>query len=446
MKPNPHRSNAAGGLRVVFRALKYRNYRLFFSGQSVSLIGTWMQRIAMAWLVYRLTNSAFLLGVVGFAGQIPTFLLAPFCGVWTDRWNRHRILVVTQTMAMIQAFILALLVLTGTIAVWQIIVLSIILGSINAFDIPARQAFVVEMVERKEDLGNAIALNSSMFNSARLIGPSVAGILIAAVGEGICFLLNGISYVAVIAALLAMKITPRKTQAKKTHVLHGLREGFSYAFRFPPIKAILLLLALISLMGMPYVVLMPIFAKEILHGGAHTLGFLMAASGIGALTGAMYLASRRSVLGLGKTIPVAASIFGVGLIAFSLSRTSLLSYSLMLLTGLGTMLHMASSNTVLQTIVDDDKRGRVMSFYAMALMGTAPFGSLLAGSLASRIGAPDTLMIGGSFCILGALVFASKLPSLRETVRPIYAKIGVIPEVASGIQTATEPTAQPAKD
>ncbi len=446
MKPGRYRSNAAAGLRLVFRTLQYRNYRLFFSGQGISLIGTWMQRIAMSWLVYRLTNSAFLLGVVGFAGQIPTFLLAPFSGVWTDRWNRHRILVVTQILAMIQALILAILVLTGSIAVWHIIFLSMVLGSVNAFDIPARQAFIVDMVEKREDLGNAIALNSSMFNSARLIGPSIAGILIAAVGEGICFLLNGISYLAVIAALLAMKITPRKPQTKKTHVLQGLKEGFSYAFRFPPIRSILLLLALISLMGMPYAVLMPIFAKEILHGGPHTLGFLMAASGIGALTGAMYLASRRSVLGLGKTIPLAASIFGVGLIVFSLSRASWLSYSLMLVTGLGMMVHMASSNTVLQTIVEDDKRGRVMSFYAMAFMGTAPFGSLLAGGLASSIGAPHTLMIGGAFCILGSLMFASKLSSLREMVRPIYAKIGIIPEVASGIQTATEPTAPPPKD
>lgn len=393
--------------------------------------------------MYRLTNSAFLLGIVGFASQIPTFLLAPFAGALTDRWSRHRILVATQILAMIQALILALLVLTGGIEVWHLISLSIFLGLVNAFDMPARHSFVVEMVEKREDLGNAIALNSSMFNGARLLGPSIAGILIGATGEGICFLLNGISYLAVIAALLAMKITPRKTERQNTNVLQGLKEGFSYALGFAPIRSILLLLGLVSLVGMPYTVLMPVFAKEILRGGPHTLGFLMGASGIGALVGAIYLASRKSVLGLGKNIPLAASIFGIGLIAFSLSRVLWLSLALMLLTGFGLMVQMASSNTVLQTIVDDDKRGRVMSFYTMAFMGTAPFGSLLAGGLASRMGAANTLIIGGVCCILGSLSFASRLSILREMVRPIYIRTGIIPEVAKGIQTATELTAPP---
>lgn len=438
-----HNSKEATGLRLVFRALRYRNYRLFFGGQSISLIGTWIQRIAMSWLVYRLTNSAFLLGVVGFTGQIPTFLVAPFAGALSDRWSRHRILVVTQTLAMIQALVLALLVLTGAIEVWHLISLSIFLGLINAFDMPARQSFVVEMVEKREDLGNAIALNSSMFNGARLLGPSIAGVLIATTGEGICFLLNGISYIAVIAALLAMKIAPRKTETQNTDVLQGLKEGFSYAFGFAPIRSILLLLGVVSLVGMPYTVLMPVFAKEILRGGPHTLGFLMGASGIGALVGAIYLASKKDVLGLERAIPLATSIFGIGIIAFSLSRVLWLSLAMMLLTGFGMMVQMASSNTILQTIVDDDKRGRVMSIYTMAFMGTAPFGSLLAGGLASKIGAPNSLMVGGLFCILGSLIFASKLSSLREMVRPIYASMGIISEVASGIQTATELTTPP---
>lgn len=432
------------GLKIIFRSFQYRNYRLFFSGQSISLIGTWIQRIATPWLVYNLTGSAFLLGVVGFAGQIPTFVIAPFAGVLTDRWNRYHILIATQIAAMIQALILAFLYLTGTIEVWHIILLSIFLGCVNAFDIPARQSFVVEMVEKKEDLGNAIALNSSMVNGARLLGPSIAGMLIAFTGEGICFLLNGLSYLFVIVSLLFMKVAPRKINNKNSSVLKELKEGFNYAIGFAPIKYIILLLGLVSLMGMPYTILMPVFAKEILHGGSHTFGFLMGASGLGALIGALYLASRRSVLGLGKIIPLAAGIFGFGLITFSLSRFFLLSLTLMIITGLGMMLEMASSNTLLQTIVDDDKRGRVMSFYTMAFMGTAPFGSLLAGWLANIMGTPNTILVGGIFCILGALIFARKLPELRKIIRPIYVRLGFIaPEVSSGIQTATELTVPP---
>ena len=420
--------------QTVLPALQYRNYRLFFGGQSISLIGTWMQRIAMSWLVYRLTNSALWLGVVGFTGQIPIFLLTPFAGVLADRMNRQRILVITQTLAMIQALILALLVLTGTIAVWHILSLSIFLGIVDAFDMPMRQSFMVEIVEKK-DLGNAIALNSSMVNSARLLGPSIAGMLIASMGEGMCFLLNGLSYLAVILSLLAMKITSKRTETPNTYVLHGLKEGFHYAFGFLPIRYVLLLIALVSLIGMPYTVLMPVFAKDILHGGPHTLGFLMGSSGVGALVGAIYLASRRSVLGLGKWIALAAGLFGIGLIAFSLSRIFWFSLFLMLLTGFGMIVQMASSNTILQTVVDEDKRGRVMSFYAMAFRGMAPFGSLLAGGLASKIGAPNTLMIGGISCILGSLMFARKLPLLRQMVRPIYVKMGIVSERASGFQS-----------
>jgi MFS family permease len=398
----------------ILRALQHRNYRLFYAGQSISLIGTWMQRIAMSWLVYRLTGSTFLLGVVGFASQIPTFLLAPFTGVLIDRYNRHRILIITQTLAMIQALALALLILTKMISIPHIILLSVFIGLVNAFDMPARQSFLVDMVEEKEDLGNAIALNSSMVNAARLLGPSIAGMLIAAVGEGMCFLLNSVSYVAVIIALYAMKITPRPTIPKRTNMLMELREGFAYAFDSIPIRSVLMLLGLISLMGMPYSALMPVFAENILRGGPHTLGFLMGASGLGALSGAIFLAARQSVLGLEKVIILAATLFGAGLMAFALSRVLWLSLALMVLTGFGMMVQMAASNTVLQTRVDDDKRGRVMSLYTMAFMGTVPFGSLFAGSVASRIGAPNTLMIGGMVCILGACLFFRQLSSFSK--------------------------------
>ncbi|HET6347170.1 MAG TPA: MFS transporter, partial [Myxococcota bacterium] len=355
------------------------------------------------WLVYRLTGSALLLGLVGFAGQIPSFLLAPVAGVLIDRWNRHRLLVVTQVLAMAQSAALAALALTGVINIWHVLFLSLFQGVINAFDMPARQAFVVEMVEKREDLGNAIALNSSMVNAARLLGPSIGGILITAVGEGWCFFLDAVSYLAVIASLLLMRIAirPRRALARspKSRVLAELREGWAYVSGSPPIRSILLLLALVSLVGMPYTVLMPVFASKILHGGSHTLGFLMAATGLGALAGAVFLANRRSVLGLGKIIPLMAGLFGAGLIGFSLSRTLWLSIPLLFVTGLGFMVQMAASNTLLQTLVEDDKRGRVMSFYTMAFMGTAPFGSLLAGSLAAHIGAPYTLLLGGVGCI-----------------------------------------------
>ncbi len=413
------------GARRILRALRHRNYRLFFGGQSISLIGTWLTRVATSWLVYRLTKSALLLGVVGFAGQIPTFLLAPFAGVVVDRWNRHRILVVTQILAMLQSFLLAALALTGVIAVWHVVILSIVQGIINAFDTPARQSFVVEMVENREDLSNAIALNSSMVNAARLLGPSAAGILIAAVGEGLCFLLDGISYLAVIASLLAMRVAPKAAVTSQLRVLQEMREGIRYAIGFAPIRAVLLLLALISLMGMPYTVLMPVFATDILHGGAHALGFLMAASGMGALVGAVFLAARKNVRGLGKIMSRSATLFGLGLIAFSLSRRYELSLFLLSMIGFGMMVQTAASNTVLQTVVDDDKRGRVMSFYTMALLGMAPFGSLFAGAFAGKIGAPMTIMIGGIACVLGAMVFTRKLPALREVVRPIYVRMGV---------------------
>lgn len=413
------------GLGFVVRALKHRNFRLFFSGQLISLVGTWMQQVAISWLVYRLTNSPFLLGIVVFSGQIPTFLLAPFAGVLADRWNRHRILVITQTLSMFQAFVLAALVLTGRVEVWHIIVLAAAIGVINSFDIPTRQSFFIHMIEKREDLGNAIALNSSLVNSARFLGPSIAGVLIAAAGEGVCILINAISYIAVIAALLMMRIRPEKKERKRRHVLRELKEGFDYAYGFPPIRTLLFLISLISLAGSPYSVLMPVFARDILHGGPHTLGFLMASAGIGALTGTVYLASRSTVRGLGKVIVLATATLSAGIIAFSLSRYTALSMFFIFFAGFGMMVDMASCNTILQTIVDDTLRGRVMSFYTMSFMGMAPFGSLLAGYAASRIGAPDTLVIGGACCFVGAILFARNLPKLKEHIRPIYAKKGI---------------------
>jgi MFS family permease len=425
------------------RALRHRNYRLFFGGQSISLIGTWMTRIATAWLVYRLTHSALLLGLVGFSGQIPIMLIGPFAGVWVDRWDRHRTLVVTQVLSMVQSFWLAGLALAHVITVGDIIGLSLFQGAINAFDMPARQAFVVQMVEDRADLSNAIALNSSMVNGARLIGPSLAGIIIAAVGEGYCFLLDGISYIAVIASLLMMTIVVAQTHARRTHVLAELKEGWQYVNRSTPIRSILLLLALVSLVGMPYTVLMPIFAGTVLHGGPHTLGFLMGASGVGALTGAIALATRRSVVGLGRVVMYTSMGFGIGLISFASSHWLALSLPLMAFAGFCMMTQMASSNTILQTIVHEEKRGRVMSFYSVAFQGTAPFGSLIAGAAASRIGAPHTLMIGGSICVLGGLWFYTQLPRIRAVVRPIYRKLGIIPEVAAGMQAATSVASRP---
>jgi len=425
-------------LKSIIRSLRHRNFRLFFSGQSVSLIGTWMQRIALGWLVYRLTNSAFLLGLVGFSSQIPAFLLASFAGVLADRYDRHRILILTQTLAMLQALILSFLVLFDLIRIWHVIILSVVLGIIDAFDMPTRQSFMMEMIEEKKDLANAIALNSTTVNSARLLGPSLAGLLIAAIGEGTCFLINAISYMAVIASLLLMKIERKKINPRSSRVWQELKEGFRYATGFAPIRDILLIFTLVNLAGMPYIVLLPIFAKDLLHGGPSTFGFLMGSTGLGALGGAIYLASRKSVLGLGKMIPMAAAVFGFALMIFSLSRLLYFSLGLMLLSGIGQIIMMASCNTLLQTLVDDDKRGRVMSFFIMGFMGATPVGSLIAGSLASKIGAPWTVFIGGLVCIIGAFFFARRLPILRKLARPIYVKMGIIPEIDNGMQSSIE--------
>ena len=414
----------------VFRALRYRNYRLFFAGQSISVIGTWLQMVALSWLVYRLTHSALLLGVTGFAGQIPAVLIGPFCGVMIDRWNRHRILMVTQSLALLQAAALATMVYTHHASILWIMLLSAFMGVVNAFDMPARQAFVIQMVEDRTDLPNAIALNSSMFNGARLIGPSVAGILLASVGEGMCFLLNAISYLAVIAALAAMRVRSTTDSRPKQRVLVELREGLSYAAHFAPIRNLLTLLALLCLVAMPYNVLMPVFAASILHGGAVTLGFLTTATGIGALAAALYLASRKSVLGLTRVILVGVTLFGFGLLVFSRSHVLWLSMIMLSVAGFGMMLHLASTNTVLQTVVDEDKRGRVMSLHSMSFMGTAPFGSLLAGVMAHRFGAPNTIFFSGLCCLAAGLAFARHLPTLRAAIRPVYIRAGIIEEAA----------------
>ncbi|WP_348268452.1 MFS transporter [Edaphobacter paludis] len=416
----------------AWRALRHRNFRLFFTGQSISLIGTWMTRIATAWLVYRLTGSALLLGVVGFAGQIPTFLLAPFAGVLVDRLNRRNLLVWTQVLAGVQSLAMAALTLAKVITIHEIIALSAFQGLINAFDMPGRQAFLVQMVSEgegnpdKQDLGNAIALNSSMVNMARLIGPALAGIVIAAVGEGYCFAIDGFSYIAVVVSLLMMVIPLASPRSASAPMLEQLKEGWSYVTGFPPIRTILTLFALLSLMGMPFVILMPIFASQVLHGGPHTLGFLMGASGVGALVSALSLAFRKTVRGLTTMIQISAAVFGAALVLFGLSRNLLLSLLLMTVVGFGMMQGMAASNTVIQTLVPEDKRGRVMSYYTMAFVGMAPFGSLLAGALAHRFGAPHAIMITGTFCLAGALWFSTRLKSIRAIIRPIYIEMGIV--------------------
>jgi MFS family permease len=419
-----------GVLRTI-RALRSRNYRLFFSGQGVSLIGTWMQSVALGWLVYRLTGSAKALGAVAFAGQIPMLLLSPFAGVLADRWDLRRTLVATQSLMALQAALLTVLTLSAVITQWQIIALSVMAGMLNALDMPARQAFVVQMVERPEDLSNAIALNSFLFNGARLVGPSLAGLVVAALGEGPCFLLNAVSFAAVIVALLAMRVAPRARPHRDATLLHGLAEGFAYVLRFRPILTVLGLLSLVSLTGMSYATVMPVFAKEVLGGGPRTYGFLLGATGVGAVLGVLYLAARPSVLGLGRIIALGAGAFGVGLIALAAVRVLWLALPLLLFMGLGMMLQIASSNTIIQTIVDEDKRGRVMSIYGMSFIGMAPFGSLLIGNLADALGVPLTLVLGGGCCILGALAFAWQLPTMRRLVRPIYVRKGILPE-ASG--------------
>ncbi len=416
------------GSSHAWRALRHRNFRLFFGGQSISLIGTWMTRIATSWLVYRLTGSALLLGTVSFCGQIPTFLFAPLAGVWVDRLNRRQVLVWTQTLSMVQSFALAALTLSHHITIPLLLALAVMQGIINAFDMPGRQSFMVQMVEDRRDLSNAIAINSSMVNMARLVGPSLAGMLIAVSSEGWCFLIDGISYIAVIVSLLLMRLHAAPARRKVTSTFVDMNVGWTYVSEFLPVRTILLLFAVVSLMGMPFVVLMPIFAAVVLKGGPHTLGFLMGAMGVGALISALALAARKSVLGLVRMIPLAATVFGLGLIGFGLSRVFWLSMVMVLIAGMGMMQGMAGSNTIIQTLVPEDKRGRVMSYYTMAFVGMAPFGSLLAGSLAHVVGAPWTVIINGAAVLLGAAWFWTRLPSVRRAVRPIYIEMGILPQ------------------
>ena len=406
---------------TTLRALRHRNFQLFFGGQLLSLTGTWMQTTAQAWLVYRMTNSALLLGSVGFASQIPVFLVAPIGGITADRRNRQRLVIATQTASMILAGILAWLTLTGRVQVWHIFVLAALLGVVNAFDIPGRQSFLVDMVG-KEDLMNAIALNSSMFNGARVIGPAIAGILVARIGEGWCFAANAISYIAVIVGLLLMKVLS-PPRASKQSPIEDIIEGFRWVNHTKVIRALLLLIGLVSLVGMPYTVLMPVFADKVLHGGARELGILMGATGVGALFGALTLAAKTGVTGLGRWVAITCATLGISLFLFSFSTSFWLSAALLLPAGYSMMLQMACSNTLIQTMVPDQLRGRVMSLYSMMFMGMAPFGAFFGGALAHRIGAPITVASGGVACVIGAIWFGRALPAMRiEAHRLIIAQ------------------------
>jgi MFS family permease len=433
------RSSEPSKVPHPFRALRHHNYQLFFGGQLVSLTGTWMQSVAQSWLVYRLTGSAALLGLVGFAGQIPVFLVAPFGGAVADARGRHPILLATQTLSMLLALALAAVTLAGQVQVWHVFAIAALVGIVNAFDIPARQAFIADMVGRG-DLMNAIALNSSMFTGARILGPAVAGALVATIGEGWCFFLNGVSYVAVIGGLLLMRIEARPRVPREGSAVANIIEGFQYVRRTPPVRALLLLLGLVSLTGMPYAVLMPVFADRVLHGGPRTLGLLMGASGAGALAAAGLLATREGVRGLGRWIALASAGFGVSLLVFASSTSLWLSVTALVPVGFCMLLQMASSNTLIQAMVPDALRGRVMAIYSMMFMGMAPFGALLAGTLADRIGASATVAGGGAVCILGALVFGARLPVLRpEARRIILAQQAAAGEPAQGITGAATP-------
>ena len=424
-------------LTRVFSSLRSRNYRLYFGGQCISLIGSWMQTVAMGFFVYELTGSKILLGLISFLNQVPSFVISPFAGVITDRIDRRRILLYTQSLCMAEALLLSFLVLTHLIEVWHILAFSLFVGIVNAFDAPARQSMVIELVDRPQNLSNAIALNSAVFNAARLVGPAIAGILIALIGVGYCFLSNGLSYIAVITALLLIRIPPVEKKKKKENIFHEFSEGFKYCYGFFPVRVLLLLVALFSFAGLPFMVLVPAFTKDILAGDSRILGFVYSCIGGGALTAAIYLAARKSVLGLGKVVSLTGIIFGAGLVAVSLMRIHWLVYILLVPTGFAMIATLASVNTLLQSLIDDDKRGRVMGFYTMALMGVGPFGSLVYGSVANWIGVPYTMMIGGIVCIAGALYFEHWRPVVRRYARRIYSRKGIIPEIAKGIDSDT---------
>lgn len=426
-EPKFLRSRHAQVWRAAFRSLGYRNFRLFAGGQLISLIGTWMQSVAQAWLVYRLTESAALLGAIGFASQIPVFLLGPVGGIVADRYNRHRVVVATQAASMLLASILAALTLAGWVAVWHLFVLAALLGVVNAIDIPARQAFLVDMVGRK-DLVNAIALNSTMFNGARIVGPAVAGMLVAWVGEAWCFLINAVSYIAVIAGLLMMDVAPRQGRPPEGPALERVVEGFRFVIHHAPVHSLLLLLGVVSAAGAPYVVLMPIFAEDVLHSGASGLGLLMGASGVGAVAGALLLAARVDLSGLGRMVAFAGAGFGMALVAFALSKAFWLSMLALLPVGFCLMLQMGACNTLVQSMTPDHLRGRVMAAYSMMFMGLAPLGSLIAGMLADRLGAPFAVGLGGAVTVAGAVFFAARLPALRPEARRLI----VAQEMAAG--------------
>jgi MFS family permease len=461
-------------LAATFRALNHFNYRLFFAGQGISLIGTWMTRVATSWLVYEITGQDWILGIVSFAGQIPILIIAPLAGAWVEAANRYRVLIATQAFSMVQSFALAWLALAHLIDVWQIIALAVFQGVINAVDTPARQAFLVELVDDRRDLSNAIALNSSMFNGARLIGPSIAGLLYAEVGAGYCFLIDGISYLAVIAALLAMRVKPHVAIVRQHNIWHDLVEGYFYVYRQTALRAIFLLLGLVSIVGVPYMTLMPVFANALAKGdlveapsvpgtrsvpfadssansrgasppkselskdGARIYGFLLAATGSGALFGALFLASRSTVVGLGRVIAFNATMFALSVIVFAFSRLLWLSLATSITAGFGMMAHMAASNTIVQTVVDDDKRSRVMGFYTMTVLGLTPVGSLLSSGLVVLIGSPYTVAIGGVLSLVGTLYFIWWLPVLRKAARPMLEKAGVLPPISEGLQSATQ--------
>jgi MFS family permease len=433
-------SSPASSIAHAWRALRHRNFKLFFAGQTISVIGTWMTKLATSWLVYRMTHSALLLGVVSFSGQIISFLLGPFAGVWVERMDRRKLLVWTQAAAAVQSLALAALTLAHVIDLWEIVALTALQGLINAFDMPGRQSFLVQMVENRLDLSNAIAINSSMANGARLIGPALAGLVIAAFGEGWCFLIDGVSYFAVIASLLLMRIKPWNISRSANSMLEQVREGWDYVRTFAPIRTILLLFALISLMGYSYSVLLPLFAGQVLHGGAATLGWLTGASGIGAFVSALSLAVRKSVVGLTRMLQIATAMLGAALILFGLSHALWLSLLLMVFVGFGMIQTASVSNTIIQSLVPEDKRARVMSYYMMAFFGASPFGSLLAGALAHRIGAPHTVMLTGAFCLAGSLWFAFERPKLRAVMRPIYEHLGLLPAREADMIPGETPT------
>ncbi len=424
--------------KSALRAFRYRNYRLFFAGQGISLIGTWMQSVATSWLVYRLTHSSLSLGILAFSGQIPVLLISPFSGVLNDRWNRRHALIIIQIMALFQALSLALVTVSGHAMLWNIIALTFFLGLINAFEMPTRQSLVVELVDDRNDLGNAIALNSTVFNGARLIGPAMAGVLVAQFGEAVCFFANAATYLGAIVAFGMMKNSERVNSAARKKIFTELKEGFVYAAHFGPIRDLLLLILLLSFVGMSFPVVLPVIAAKVLNGGSGVYGALVAASGFGAFAATVFLATRASVLGLGRIVVIGMFLFGFALIGFSFSRIFPLSLVLVAIAGGAMILNMAASNTIIQTIVADDKRGRVMSMYVMAFMGAAPAGSLFAGYVANAFGAPVAVFIGGVCALAGGVLFAKRLPEIRRIVQPIYREKGIFPAVNQSAESVIE--------